>query len=79
MDQQATCLHTSGVSQMMAYSVLNDLGEEGWKNHISRVQSFYKEKRDIFCSLLDKHLSDVAIWDPPQAGLFLFLLLILNF
>ncbi len=54
----------------MAYELLRRWGVEGWKLHIARIQSFYKQRRDVFCDLAQQHLSGLAEWTAPDAGMF---------
>jgi kynurenine/2-aminoadipate aminotransferase len=46
--QQATTLHTAGLSQAMLVALLNKIGEDGWAAHIHKVQEFYTQRRNKF-------------------------------
>eukprot|EP01096_Ripella_sp_DP13-Kostka_P000346 TRINITY_DN10404_c0_g1_i1.p1 TRINITY_DN10404_c0_g1~~TRINITY_DN10404_c0_g1_i1.p1 ORF type:complete len:458 (-),score=164.35 TRINITY_DN10404_c0_g1_i1:6-1304(-) len=72
LDQQASCLHPCNISQAVVYEILRKWGPEGWKMHIARIQSFYKQRRDTFCSLADQHLTGLAEWTAPDAGMFVW-------
>ncbi len=70
---QANELHTSCISQMVTYKVLEHWGMEGLQNHVKQVQAFYREKRDTFIGLVDKYLKDHITYDKPVAGMFLWM------
>jgi len=70
---QSSLLHASGVSQALVLELLEHWNEAGWKDHIFRVSSEYKKRRDIFISLAEKHLAELAEWIVPSAGMFLWL------
>jgi kynurenine/2-aminoadipate aminotransferase len=69
---QSTSLHTSAMSQTICVSLLKKWGREGFDKHITQTQEFYKQKRDEFCSLADKHLKGLAEWSVPQGGMFVW-------
>eukprot|EP01133_Synstelium_polycarpum_P006534 gene6534-7567_t len=71
--QQASTLHASGVSQTIALKLLELWGIEGFYKHLSSVQSFYKQRRDVFVSYVRQHLSDLVDFDEPSAGMFLWM------
>lgn len=71
--QQGTVLHTSGVSQALLLSVLKTWGTEGWLAHLKRVRAFYSQRRNVFLRCLEKHLTGVAEWWVPNAGMFVWI------
>eukprot|EP01059_Diplonema_ambulator_P003399 TRINITY_DN13082_c0_g2_i1.p1 TRINITY_DN13082_c0_g2~~TRINITY_DN13082_c0_g2_i1.p1 ORF type:complete len:438 (+),score=109.91 TRINITY_DN13082_c0_g2_i1:51-1316(+) len=71
-DIGGTSLHTSNISQMMAAELLGKWGEEGWENHIKTVKDFYSQRRDKFIEYCEKHLTGLAEWDYPEAGMFVW-------
>ncbi|KAH3767679.1 PLP-dependent transferase [Pelomyxa schiedti] len=73
LDMQVSLLHTSGVSQMSILSLLTTWGPTGWQNHVKSVQLFYKQRCDLFCSLVEKHLSGLVTWKKPVSGMFLWM------
>jgi len=73
LNSQATNLHTSGVSQILAFKYLQHIGEEGWKKHTNAVALFYSRKRDACIALLNKHLAGLVTWKMPTAGMFVWL------
>lgn len=66
-------LHTSGVSQMLAFKFLEHIGEEGWLKHVDKVSLFYGRRRDIFIGLCEKYLTGLCTWNAPTAGMFLWI------
>jgi len=72
LNQQVGCLHTSGLSQMILLKTLHSLGEVGLQKHIETVKEGYRSRRDLFCSLADKHLVGLAEWFVPKAGMFVW-------
>ncbi|KAI9098215.1 pyridoxal phosphate-dependent transferase [Phlyctochytrium arcticum] len=73
---QATMLHPSGLSQMMAYKLLNQWGKDGFVKHTREVAGFYKNKRTMFLKSADRHLKGLAEWTEPDAGMFVWLKLL---
>jgi tryptophan aminotransferase len=44
--------------------------------HTETVANFYRKKRDVFESAMKKHLSGLAEWNTPEAGMFFWCVLI---
>ena len=65
-------LQTPGLTQTIAYALLNSWGYEGFKTHTLAVSQFYKEKRDVFEGYMKKYLDGLAQWDAPEAGMFIW-------
>lgn len=76
MVQQSTSLHTSGIAQAIVLSLLNSLGPDGWTKHVSEVQSFYSQRRDVFIRACEEHLTGLAEWHAPKAGMFVWIKLL---
>jgi kynurenine/2-aminoadipate aminotransferase len=74
--QQASSLHTSGIAQAIVLQLLESLGPDGWKQHVSTVQDFYSQRRDVFIQACEAHLAGLAEWHAPKAGMFVWLKLI---
>eukprot|EP01080_Neovahlkampfia_damariscottae_P003600 gene3600-6335_t len=70
---QATSLHTPALTQAIAFELFKSWGEEGWNKHISNIQKFYKERKEVFCKLADKYLTGLAEWSVPEGGMFLWI------
>jgi tryptophan aminotransferase len=68
-----TNLHTSGVSQILAYSLLKSWGMSGLLSHSKAVAEYYRIRRVWFEEIARKHLADLADWVSPVAGMFLWI------
>lgn len=79
-------LHCSGVAQAVALAILEHWTLPGFLQHVDRVATFYKERRDRFESAARRILGGepggddqagrrpaVAHWITPKAGMFLWL------
>ncbi|TPX59416.1 hypothetical protein SpCBS45565_g07746 [Spizellomyces sp. 'palustris'] len=73
---QATMLHPSGLSQMLAYQLLKKWGRDGFLKHTRSVAGFYEQKRDLFLQSARKRLKGIAEWTVPDAGMFVWLKLL---
>jgi len=84
LHMQATSLHTSGVSQSMLIALFDHwkktLSKDGrhgmlvgFEQHIDNVVDFYRERRDVFVGLAEKHLAGFCRWRVPDAGMFLWI------
>lgn len=60
------------MSQAVVQRLLEEWGEEGFESHINSVQQLYRKRRDLFCSLADRHLRGLAEWTVPRAGMFVW-------
>jgi tryptophan aminotransferase len=63
-------LQVSSTTQAIAYAFLSEWGYETFFEHTRRVSNFYREKRDVFAKALDRHLTGLAEWTIPDAGMF---------
>ncbi|KAI0733586.1 PLP-dependent transferase [Fomitopsis betulina] len=70
-------LHTSSLTQAIAFSVLDAWGYDGFKAHTETVSRFYREKRDVFERAMHRHLTGLAEWSTPEAGMFFWFKLLL--
>ncbi|GFZ47143.1 hypothetical protein JCM24511_04886 [Saitozyma sp. JCM 24511] len=66
-------LHTSSISQVMAYRLLGHWGISGFVSHCAAVADFYAERREVFEAIARKHLDGLARWVSPVAGMFLWI------
>jgi tryptophan aminotransferase len=57
----------------MAYALLSRWGPEGFLAHCAGVAAFYRARRDVFERVARKHLSGLAEWTTPIAGMFLYI------
>ncbi|TFK69934.1 PLP-dependent transferase [Pluteus cervinus] len=80
IDRHTTSLNlqTSTFTQMVAYKLLDAWGYDGFKIHTEKVSAFHRGKRDIFERVMNKHLSGLAQWSSPEAGMFFWFKLILS-
>ena len=58
---------------MMVHALLSKWGPEGLLAHCAQVSEFYRLKRDMFERAAAKHLTGVATWTTPVAGMFLYI------
>lgn len=65
-----TNLQTSSLTQAIAFKLLEAWGYAGFKKHAETVSAFYRVKRDVFQRAMVTHLSGLAEWTPPEAGMF---------
>jgi kynurenine/2-aminoadipate aminotransferase len=70
---QATNLHNSGVSQIMVTKLLDHWGKRGFDEHANKVAAFYCRRRDVLLAAAERHLTGLATWSAPEAGMFLWL------
>ncbi|XP_041358468.1 kynurenine/alpha-aminoadipate aminotransferase, mitochondrial-like [Gigantopelta aegis] len=71
--QQVSAVHSSGLSQVVLFSVLQEMGHDGFLQHCDKVADFYKRQRDACLAMANKHLSGLAEWFEPSGGMFLWL------
>lgn len=70
--KQGSDLHTSTFAQIVAYEVArNNFLDE----HIKKLRTFYKERRDVMLGALRQHFPDQVTWTHPKGGLFLWVTL----
>lgn len=70
---QATNLHNSGVSQIMVSKLMDHWGKRGFDEHATKVARFYCQRRDVLLAAAERHLTGLATWSPPDAGMFLWI------
>ncbi|KOC70213.1 Kynurenine/alpha-aminoadipate aminotransferase, mitochondrial [Habropoda laboriosa] len=73
MHMETTNIHASSMSQMLLFKLLNTWGQDQLEQHFNEIQRFYRERRDIMLSSIEKHLSGLAEWNVPQGGMFVWL------
>jgi len=76
LHQQTSSLHTSGLSQAILTLLLEKWGPNGFSEHVTKVEKFYSEKRNIFLNCAEKHLTGLAEWNTPSAGMFVWIKLL---
>ncbi|EDR05824.1 uncharacterized protein LACBIDRAFT_191053 [Laccaria bicolor S238N-H82] len=71
-------LQVSSLTQAITFTLLDSWGYDGFIKHTENVANFYREKRDVFEAAMKKHLSGLAEWNTPEAGMFFWFKLLLN-
>ena len=71
-------LQTSSLTQAITAKLLDAWGYEGFKIHTEQVSAFYRDKRDVFEAAMKRHLSGLAEWSSPKAGMFFWWLFLLK-
>lgn len=66
-------MHTSSISQIMMSDLLNRWGLDGFEAHVKVVAEFYRNQKDLMIGAANKWLKDLAEWNEPQAGMFLWM------
>ncbi|MDO5375807.1 MAG: PLP-dependent aminotransferase family protein [Staphylococcus rostri] len=61
---------SSILSQMVVYEMLQS-GD--YHHHIQKLRVVLKTKRDAMLQLLEQHYTDIATWQVPQGGFFIWL------
>ncbi|XP_077303027.1 kynurenine/alpha-aminoadipate aminotransferase, mitochondrial-like isoform X2 [Arctopsyche grandis] len=72
LHMQASYLHTATLTQVIANKLLETWGLDGMVHHLNTVREFYRERRTCLINLLEKHLTGLAEWDTPEAGMFVW-------
>jgi len=74
LHQQCSSIHPSSLSQTLVLSLMTQWGDAGLIKHIrDTVQATYRAKLKASAAACDKHLSRLATWMVPRAGMFLWL------
>ncbi|KAG6827876.1 hypothetical protein H0H92_010145 [Tricholoma furcatifolium] len=71
-------LQVSSLTQVIVFKLLQAWGFEAFIKHTEKVSNFYREKRDVFEAAMKRHLSGLAEWDSPEAGMFFWFKLLLS-
>ena len=70
--KQGSDLHTSTLTQFIAYQIANS----AWmKTHIQTIRRVYKERRDAMLQTLEEYMPEGVNWTKPKGGLFLWVTL----
>jgi len=70
---QVSTLHSSALSQIIMNRMFETWGMDGLMKHFEQIQDFYAKRRDYMIAAVEKHLADVAEWNVPTGGMFLWL------
>ncbi|KAF9020567.1 TdiD protein [Hymenopellis radicata] len=66
----ASTMQPPSISQVIVLKLLQSWGISGFLTHAESVAEFYRQKRDVFETYLNKHLSGLAQWNTPNAAMF---------
>jgi DNA-binding transcriptional MocR family regulator len=69
-------LQVSSTTQAIAYALLSDWGYDTFFEHTRLVSEFYRKKRDVFAKAMERHLTGLAEWTIPEAGMFFWLVVV---
>ena len=77
--RQGSCsgMQPASTSQVIALSLFQLWGVEGFLAHTGKISAFYKGRRDMFERALQKHLVGLAEWKVQDAGMFFWLVSLL--
>jgi len=70
---QSSTMHAPALIQVICSQLLSEWGDQGFQDHILDVRQFYKSQRDKMVSAAEVHLTGLAEWHSPKAGLFLWM------
>jgi len=73
LHMQASVLHASSLSQVIAYELLSQWKIQGFLQHVDFVEHFYQSRRDLMVEAAEKHLTGICQWSVPDGGMFLWL------
>lgn len=66
-------LQVSSTTQAIAHAFLSEWGYDTFFEHTRLVSEFYRKKRDAFAKAMEKHLTGLAEWTIPEAGMFFWM------
>lgn len=80
INKLVACIHGSALgpcatSQVIVSEMMEAWGQRGLEAHVTAMQTAYSRRAHVITSAAAEHLSDVATWREPQAGMFLWLAL----
>jgi 2-aminoadipate transaminase len=67
--KQGADLHTTTLTQMLAYEVVRTGFLDG---HVREIRKVYRERRDVMLEAMEEHFPEGVRWTRPQGGLFLW-------
>jgi len=68
-------LRDCGTSPLLQAALDRFLRGGGLEEHIDRVLPVYRERRDCMLAALERHMPREAVWNRPEGGLFLWVVL----
>lgn len=67
-------MHPPTLTQVLVSKLFSHWnGNQGFVEHCRQVQDFYRLQCDKTIESCEKHLKDIARWEKPKAGMFLWL------
>lgn len=67
--KQGADLHTSTLTQVLAYEVIAD----GFlDDHVTQIRDMYRQRRDAMLAAMEQYFPEGVTWTRPQGGLFLW-------
>ncbi|XP_043266614.1 kynurenine/alpha-aminoadipate aminotransferase, mitochondrial-like isoform X2 [Venturia canescens] len=66
-------LQSSSLSQMLLLQFFDTWSPDRFEKHFKEIQTLYRERRDLMVTALEKHLTGIAEWSVPKAGMFLWI------
>ncbi|PPQ71676.1 hypothetical protein CVT24_007829 [Panaeolus cyanescens] len=66
------------LTQVIVFKLLDSWGYKAFIEHTNRAAALYRDRRDMFEEAMREHLTGLAEWTPPEAGMFLWFKIILN-
>ncbi|KAG8906041.1 hypothetical protein FRB99_007698 [Tulasnella sp. 403] len=70
-------LQPSSFSQSIALALFQHWGYEGFDAHIDHIAMVYRQKCELFEAAMREHLTGLAEWTTPEAGMFVWFKLLL--
>ncbi|KAF9021921.1 PLP-dependent transferase [Hymenopellis radicata] len=71
-------LQTASLTQVIISSLLRSWGYDQFLAHTEYVADFYRRKRDTFEQAMHRHLTGLAEWVSPEAGMFFWFKLLVG-
>ena len=68
--QQVSTMQASTMSMTLAARLLHSWGLDKYRAHVREVRDFYAERRSFMQKCAEKHLTGLASWSAPSAGMF---------
>ncbi|XP_071487202.1 kynurenine/alpha-aminoadipate aminotransferase, mitochondrial-like [Diadema antillarum] len=72
-DIQVTLQHANVLSQVVLYHMFRQWGVDGFLERADKIKEFYLRRRDILTKAVADHLTGLAKWTVPRAGMFMWI------
>ncbi len=70
LHQQTSTMQASTLSMTLAARLLQSWGLARYHEQMKTVNAFYRSRRDVMQNAAEKHLTGLATWKVPSAGMF---------